>query len=367
MKITFMLAANDFSGGCQVIVKIALLLQQRGHEVRLLCPKRTWRSPRVIIRDFLKKGELRLKDPQRGYADQLGQSLVYLRPQTPVRSTDVPEADVIIATWFETAHWVAALPARAGGKLYFMQDYGAPNMPFERLVPTWRYPFVFVTLTNALAGMIRSENERAEIFVMKNAVSSSASQPLRRTRPKQPKIGFAYRSLSSKGMDLALAALKIAKDARPNLTVVCFGRQKPESLPSFVEFAADPSDKERDEIYASCTAWLFPSLLEGFGLPIIEAMAVGTPVIATKAGAGPDIVVTSHNGILLDSFGPEEMAEAIIAMADQDDEHWARLSARAVESVSNYTWDDAVDIFETACFSAASTRSNEVMTGKGAG
>jgi glycosyltransferase involved in cell wall biosynthesis len=49
-------------------------------------------------------------------------------------------------------------------------------------------------------------------------------------------------------------------------------------------------------VYADCDVWLFASFSEGFGLPIIEAMACRCPVVATRAGCAPDVIKEGVNG-----------------------------------------------------------------------
>lgn len=352
MRITFLLAANDYSGGCQVIIRIAQYLERRGHDIRLICPKKPIKTLREFVRDVVKKRRFAVRDSQVGHADLMPSSLTYVTSGAPIRPTDALESDVVVATWFETAHWLAKFPPSAGGKLYLMMDYGAPNMPLDRLIPTWRYPFFFVTLTNALAAMIKSENQHAPVYVMKCAIDCEVDEPVKRQMPNIPTIGFAYNNLSSKGMELAIDAVLNAKQAYPDLNVLCFGRQRPKDLPQFITFIENPTDQSRNDLYSSCTAWLFPSLLEGFGLPIIEAMAAGTPVIGTRAGAAPDLLRNNHNGILLESFDSHEMAAAIGAIINKDSDDWLSLSHAAFVTVSSYTWDDAVDIFEMACVAA---------------
>src|SRR5262249_1891259 len=55
--------------------------------------------------------------------------------------------------------------------------------------------------------------------------------------------------------------------------------------------------------------FIFPSLYEGFGLPVLEAMAAGTPVVASRVGAIPE--VAGDAALLVDARRPAELAEAI--------------------------------------------------------
>jgi glycosyltransferase involved in cell wall biosynthesis len=65
-------------------------------------------------------------------------------------------------------------------------------------------------------------------------------------------------------------------------------------------------------LYAGAACFVFPSLYEGFGLPVLEAMAAGAPVIASRAGAIPE--VAGDAALLVDPVRVEEIAEAIEAV-----------------------------------------------------
>jgi glycosyltransferase involved in cell wall biosynthesis len=58
------------------------------------------------------------------------------------------------------------------------------------------------------------------------------------------------------------------------------------------EYFHRPAQNELRSHYAACDAWLFGSRLECFGLPMLEAMACRTPVIAVPVGAAPDLLAT---------------------------------------------------------------------------
>jgi len=71
--------------------------------------------------------------------------------------------------------------------------------------------------------------------------------------------------------------------------------------------------------YASCNVFVNPSLIEGFGIVAIEAMASGRPVIATNVGGTTDIIIDGFNGFLVKPKSPDELAEKIIYLLDNPD------------------------------------------------
>ena len=118
-------------------------------------------------------------------------------------------------------------------------------------------------------------------------------------------------------------------------------------MPAGSEFRKQPPQDVLKEIYGKCDAWLFSSRSEGFGLPLLEAMACRTPVIATPAGAAPDLCA-GGGGILVPRDDPAAMARAIERIAAMPDGAWRELSAKAHQTASQYSWDDATIRFEAA-------------------
>jgi glycosyltransferase involved in cell wall biosynthesis len=118
-------------------------------------------------------------------------------------------------------------------------------------------------------------------------------------------------------------------------------------LPPRAEFHFRPPQSRLRELYAECDAWLFSSQTEGFGLPILEAMACRTPVIATPAGAAPELLADG-GGILVNPEDPEDMARAIERIITLSESDWSRLSDLAFSTASRHNWDDSTDRFEAA-------------------
>jgi len=91
-------------------------------------------------------------------------------------------------------------------------------------------------------------------------------------------------------------------------------------------------------LYGGADALIFPSLFEGFGLPIIEAQAVGIPVAAAGVSSIPE--VAGDAALLFDPNDTTEMAHAIRRVAT-DDAMRTHLYARGLENVQRFTWRES--------------------------
>src|SRR5262249_39465262 len=112
-------------------------------------------------------------------------------------------------------------------------------------------------------------------------------------------------------------------------------------------FVTEARDQTLRDAYAGCDAWLSGTREEGFGLPILEAMACRTPVIATPAGAAPELLAKG-GGLLVPHEDPAAMAQAIVQICSLPEPEWKALSDAALATATGYTWDDATDLFEKA-------------------
>jgi glycosyltransferase involved in cell wall biosynthesis len=91
-------------------------------------------------------------------------------------------------------------------------------------------------------------------------------------------------------------------------------------------------------LYTAATAAVMPSVYEGFGLPVLEAMACGTPVVSSNASCLPEIGGSA--ALWFDPYDVSEMAEAIRTVWTDGDRR-ARMSATGLEQAGKFTWDRA--------------------------
>jgi glycosyltransferase involved in cell wall biosynthesis len=102
-----------------------------------------------------------------------------------------------------------------------------------------------------------------------------------------------------------------------------------------VEFKHGVNDDELTGLYSSATALVFPSLSEGFGLPPLEAMAHGLPVLASDASSIPD--VCGEAAIYFDPLDVQSMADAIEGLINSPDE-LANLAQAGPKRAAKYSW-----------------------------
>ncbi|HUO07672.1 MAG TPA: glycosyltransferase family 4 protein [Phycisphaerae bacterium] len=359
MRITFLLPPESLSGGMRVVATYARLLAGRGHEVIAVQPRHARRSIRETWRSLKREGHWPA-DPDRGPSHFDG---IIVRPGAgtfrriklayagAIRAEDVPEGDVVIATWWETAEWLAEFAASKGAKVYFIQHHEVHmwGQPAKRVNATWRLPMKKIVIAPWLAELARQFGDE-DVAIVPNALDAGLFFAAERGKQAVPTVGFLYSRVGFKGSDLAIEAIKMARREVPGLRVVCFGEEEPlpeVPLPEGAEFYLKPRQEEIREIYAACDAWLFASRVEGFGLPILEAMACRTPVIGTGAGAAPELIGRG-GGRLVGMGGAREMAEALVEVLRMPEGEWREMSRVAHETATGYSWEEAVEKFEAA-------------------
>ena len=158
---------------------------------------------------------------------------------------------------------------------------------------------------------------------------------------------YAASSLPHKNHPRLLAALQHAKKQIPELKLVLIGaRDKGEDalaqeirrlglqddvvLLGWIPFEDVPL------IYQGCEAFVFPTLHEGFGLPVVEAMACGVPVICSRIDPLPE--VAGDAALFVDPLDPEDIGRAIVHLLN-DPSARSALVQKGHERAKEFTWE----------------------------
>jgi glycosyltransferase involved in cell wall biosynthesis len=134
-----------------------------------------------------------------------------------------------------------------------------------------------------------------------------------------------------------LPRLRLAGPATPEAHPWLARLQVP-PLHGRVEYVGYVDDRDRRQLYERARALVLPSFHEGFGLPALEAMALGVPVIASTRGALPEVV--GDAGLLVEPDDVRGLAAAIRAVLEHP-EQAAAMSARGLSRAASFTWDSA--------------------------
>lgn len=115
------------------------------------------------------------------------------------------------------------------------------------------------------------------------------------------------------------------------------------------------SDDELICLYTQCKVFVFPSLYEGFGLPILEAMACGAPVIAADNSSIPEVV--GRNDVLFDASQPASIANTLKNVLS-DDLFRNELANYSIERAKSFSWDRSAKLAWEAIESRLSIKSS---------
>jgi alpha-1,3-rhamnosyl/mannosyltransferase len=113
------------------------------------------------------------------------------------------------------------------------------------------------------------------------------------------------------------------------------------TLSGSVYFPGHVSDEELVALYQMATCLVFPSLYEGFGLPVLEAMMAGCPVIASATSSLPE--VAGEAGLLVDPLNADDIARAMQEVL-QDEGLRARLSEAGRARAALFSWQKAAQM-----------------------
>jgi glycosyltransferase involved in cell wall biosynthesis len=163
--------------------------------------------------------------------------------------------------------------------------------------------------------------------------------------PHEPFLLYPANGWPHKNHERLLEAFALVRRERPELRLVLTGSGL-ERLPSRdgVEIRGHVPGDELVRLFQTAQALVFPSLYEGFGLPPLEAMACGCPIVASHAGAMPEVLGDAAR--YFDPTDPEEIAAGVMdVLADP-----ARLVERGLARARGFTWDECArrhdDVYE---------------------
>ncbi len=358
MKITFVMGSGfTLAGGDRVIATYAKHLKVRNHEVFIISPPKRLPSLRLRVQSMLQgRGWLSAAKNNTSHFDNVDVPRRLLERWRPVTDSDIPDADVVVATWWETAEWVANLCEAKGAKAYFIQHHEVFDyLPKEKVEATWSMPLHKITISKWLVELAQTQYGDSNVSLVLNSVDTEQFYAPVRRKQAIPTVGMMYGTAYWKGCDVSLKAFSLAAQKLPRLRLIAFGTCAPSAdlpLPAGTEYIQQPAQKKIKDIYASCDVWLCGSWSEGFHLPPLEAMACRCPVVSTRVGGPLGIIKDGVNGYLVPVGDSTALANQLVHTLTLPEAEWQTMSDAAYATATQYTWDDATERFEAALHTA---------------
>jgi len=390
MRITFILPVLALSGGIKVIFEYANRLQQRGHQVVIVAPRipASWwgyikrQGLREPIIKYLKSSKV-LQSLNKNNIKTI--KIPTLSPQ--LFGKFVPNSDAIIATSWETAYFVNALPKEKGEKFYFVQGYEIwdvwenmqcwekakelekdssklpiamsyiiPDDPQLRKIKnlvdgTYTLPLKKITISSWLKKLLEKRFRQKVYGVIPNGIDFNefyCEDNTKRNNGNKKIILTTLRGGSIlKGDFDVLRALEIVKSKYKgkDIEIHAVGWSGNINLPSYINFHGFLYGDELRQEYCRAHIFIRASWVEGFCLPPLEAMACKNAVVTTNVGAVPDYTIPGRTAIVVPPQNPQKIAESVIYLLENWEET-KRLAEEAYRYVSRFTWDNAVKKFE---------------------
>lgn len=350
LRLNWIFPKPNLSGGVKSNRLIAEAMVRRGHQVTLAYADRHKPGP-PLWRPRKRRQYQKLVRAWQAAGHHLQESTATLLPvpRSEIRADDVPDADVTIATWWETAHWIKDWPTSKGLKAYFIRHYEVFGGDPDQVDATYRLPYRKLVIASWLQRLMADRFGDSDAILVPNGVDRNQFNMAHRDRNSPPAVGTLCGSEAWKGTPRAFEAIRIAQQTLPELQAVAFGSKPMPATyqpPANFTYHENPAQSLIPKIYQQVDCWLVASTSEGFGMPGLEAAASGCPLVVTRSGGPEDYIQQGVNGYLVDVGDARAMADRLTAILQQPAEHWREMSEASDRISRNFDWDRSAAILE---------------------
>ena len=214
------------------------------------------------------------------------------------------------------------------------------------------------TVSQATANDCAHLLDRDDCLVIPHAIRSLPEEPSRSSEWPQPYIFHIGHNAAYKNRKGVLDVFARLQERYPHLHVILAGADPTPSLRQQaaglrqVHFVSHPDDDILASLYRHATCFLFPSLYEGFGMPVLEAMSAGCPVICSSNGSLPE--VAGDAALLTSADDLDGLAQACGQLIDSPSER-EKWRTKGYEQASKFTLErmghQLIDWYTNVCIS----------------
>ena len=334
LRVTILCPHLRIAGGVRAILGYADRLARRGHDVEIQvpsggAPSAWWRNLRGAGSTFV--GDLAAR----------------VRWVSRWRASGLREADVVLATAWQSAPVVANADARCGTKFYLVQHYESLYHGNAAAVDaTYRLPLRKIVISTWLADVMR-EKFGAEADVLVTPVDRRLFHPVpEATRGDTPRVLMLHHDYAWKGVADGMEAVARARRDGAEFVLVGFGVKPPRQALAYDEFHPNPPQETLARLYSGCDVYLCPSWDEGLGMPAMEAMACGAALVTYDNGGCRDYARDGETALVARRRDVDDLAGRLARLV-ADGALRRRIAGAGRELVTrSFDWDAAVERLE---------------------
>lgn len=358
-KIIFLLSQNDIGGHTKFVLNLSKELKSRGFKIEIYVPffthfyytfrfrrKNDLTDVKMWVRYFL--GQLRsmfFESKFKWRGNSLGFERFPLKRYLFLpKKKFLENSDFIISS----AHWDLEVLLKFGlnssSIIHVIHHLHSNNKQDLEIFRETRN-FTLVVSSETTGRMCENFGIK-DFHVCNLGVDTNIFNPKLRdqNRKSQRNIGFFYYNHPRKNPRLIEEVINKIIDLKPNLQIVVFGNSF-DGYGKKVEVVEGLVEIEYARKIANLDLFVYISKVEGFGLPPLEAMASGVPIIASKVGAIENFISNEVNGLLLDPDAEaSEWINSISKALDMPDKIHT-FAIKSLEISTKWTWSNTADSY----------------------
>lgn len=339
-KVTFVLPGRRRSGGVLATVAMGNELLRRGYDVRI-----AWRGFPLVSAQSMRRavkrveGLMRLGRDDDGLVEFEGRMECFLQLESIVFS----QGERVIAVGSMTVGDVRRLSAPVIKMRYC---HGFTPHDEALMQEAWGFAMPTLSVSASLVGRLEALSGQGVLGVVSNGIDGKRFYP--EPGVARDGIGVIYGDHVSKDPETLVELLGRVRQRWPSVRRYAFGQARRPACLTRSEYTRMPDPDKVRRIYNHAKVWVVPSRSEGFGLPILEAMACGAAVVSTRTEGALELIRHEENGLLVNVGDVEGFMESIDRLLG-DEGARQRLVEQGLRTVARYRWASAADQLE-GCF-----------------
>lgn len=343
--ITFLLPCEGSvpSGGFKVVYEYANRLVADGYKVNIMYPILS-KIENISFVNRLRIYKWYFYYLRKGYSCKSWFKLdvrVKERLVLSLNQSRIPLSDYYVATALSTAYCLKEYNVSINKKLYLIQGFeNGGRYNEDDVYNSYKFGFKNIVVSTWLGERVKKSG--ASYTLIKNGFDFNyfkLSIPIETRNPFH--ISMLYHWDSRKGCDIGLAALKKLKQKYSQLSVTFFGTPNPpEDIPEWIEYYQKPDKETHNRIYNESAIYLAPSLQEGWGLTVGEAMICGCAIVCTDTLGFKEMVVDGENGLIAPIGDTEALIDKMELLLENDCFR-QKIAKKGNNSIQKFTWEDS--------------------------